>query len=118
MKMGIYLITILTGILIINFGLIHDNILEPIIGWMMITFGCLNISYMIFLNVIGTKTYLKDFYVKKIYYHWYILPTIIFYYNKNEFLETGVYTPAWSLVFKWLKFQIGFQIQTAYEKNK
>ncbi len=61
----------------------------------------------------GKKKYLKDFYIihQK---HWYIIPTFVFYYNKNEFLETGVTTPAWSLSFKWLTFVFTIQMQVAY----
>ena len=56
-----------------------------------------------------------DFYLLLKHHHWVILPTFIFYYNKNEFLETGVYSPAWGLTFRWLTLMMGFQVQKDYE---
>lgn len=57
------------------------------------------------------KVYHKDFFILKKKHHWFILPSFIFYYNKNEFYETGVTSPAWGLMVRWLVFMIGFQIQ-------
>jgi hypothetical protein len=62
------------------------------------------------------KTYTKDFFIIKKKHHWFILPSLIFYYNKEEFFETGVYTPSWGMSIRWLIFMIGFQIQETYEK--
>lgn len=67
------------------------------------------------------KKYIKDFFLLK-HKHFYVLPTFVFYYNKEEFFESGVCTPAISISFKWLKFVIGYQLQkNAYygssEKN-
>lgn len=61
------------------------------------------------------KTYLKDFFIYKKKHHWFIIPTIVFFYDKNTFLETGVYTPAWGLTIRWLTFMIGIQIQESYK---
>jgi hypothetical protein len=58
--------------------------------------------------------YIKDFFVYKKNHHWFIVPTIIFFYNKNTFLETGVYTPSWGITIRWLTYMIGFQIQQSY----
>jgi hypothetical protein len=63
------------------------------------------------------KVYLKDFFIYKKRYHWFIIPTIVFFYNKETFLETGVYTPSWGITVRWLTYMIGFQIQEGYNKN-
>lgn len=55
--------------------------------------------------------YLTDFFIYKKKYHWFILPTIIFFYNKNTFFETGVSSPAFGVSFRWLILFIGFQVQ-------
>jgi hypothetical protein len=44
----------------------------------------------------------------------YLLPTIVFSFNKSEFLETGVFTPAFSLKIVFLKWAIYFWAQKAY----
>jgi hypothetical protein len=64
------------------------------------------------------KVYLKDFFIYKKKHHWFIIPTVVFYYDKNTFLETGVYTPSWGLTLRWFTFMIGFHIQEAYEINQ
>ena len=46
---------------------------------------------------------------------WYIIPTFVFFYNKETFLETGVYTPSWGLTIRWLTYMVGIQIQETYE---
>ena len=61
------------------------------------------------------KTYIKDFFIYKKKHHWFIIPTIVFFYNKTEFLETGVYTPSWGLTIRWLTYMMGIQIQRSYE---
>lgn len=61
------------------------------------------------------KIYIKDFFILKKKHHWFIIPSFVFYYNENEFLETGVYTPSWGITLRWLIFMIGFQIQQSYE---
>jgi hypothetical protein len=64
------------------------------------------------------KTYLKDFFIYKKKHFWFIIPSIIFYHNKHEFLETGVYTPSWAITLRWLNFVMGIQIQEAYKINQ
>lgn len=61
------------------------------------------------------KKYIKDFFIIKKKYHWFIFPSFIFYYNRNEYLEPNVYTPSWGFSIRWLIFMIGFQIQQGYE---
>lgn len=63
------------------------------------------------------KVYEKNFFILKKKHHWFILPSIVFYYNKNEFLETGIYTPSWGITIRFLIFMIGFQIQETYETD-
>lgn len=43
-----------------------------------------------------------------------ILPTITLLYNRYEFLETGVETPAFVFSIKWLKWGYGFTFQKGY----
>jgi len=64
------------------------------------------------------KTYIKDFFIYKKRHHWFLIPTIVFFYNKTEFLETGVYTPSWGLTIRWLTYMIGVQIQETYKYEK
>jgi len=64
------------------------------------------------------KTYIKDFFIYKKRHHWFLIPTIVFFYNKTEFLETGVYTPSWGLTIRWLTYMIGVQIQETYKHEK
>ena len=54
-------------------------------------------------------------YIKNSGYNTFLLPTIVLFYRKDYFWETGVYTPAFGITFKWLKFYIGFKIQKYYE---
>jgi hypothetical protein len=61
------------------------------------------------------KIYDKHFFIYNKKHHWFIIPTVVFFYNKETFLETGVYTPSWGLTIRWLTYMIGFQIQEGYE---
>ena len=60
------------------------------------------------------KKTLIDLYFKKIPYYFYIIPTLIIWYRKDLFLETGVYTLGWGIVIKFLKWSIGIQFQKGY----
>ena len=62
------------------------------------------------------KKYCKDFFIYKKRHHWFLIPTIVFFYNKTEFLETGVYTPSWGLTVRWLTYMMGIQIQEIYKQ--
>ena len=64
------------------------------------------------------KKYYKDFFIYKKKHHWYLIPTIVFFYNKTEFLETGVTSPSWGLTVRWLTYMMGIQIQETYEHGK
>lgn len=61
------------------------------------------------------KVWIKDFFVYNKRHHWFIIPTFVFFYNKETFLETGVYTPAWGFTFRWFTIMIGVQFQIGYE---
>lgn len=60
------------------------------------------------------KVYFKDFFILKKKHHWFIIPAFVFFYNKHEFLETGITTPSWGFCVRWLIFMAGFQIQQGY----
>ncbi len=62
------------------------------------------------------KKYCKDFFIYKKRHHWFLIPTIVFFYNKTEFLETGVNTPSWGLTVRWLTYMMGIQIQEIYKQ--
>ena len=64
------------------------------------------------------KVYIRDFFILKKKHHWFILPAVVFFYNKTEFFETGVYTPSWGLTVRWLIFMVGIQIQESYGINE
>lgn len=60
------------------------------------------------------KNYHKDFFIYNKKHHWFLIPTIVIFYNKETFLETGVYTPSWGIIVRWLTFMVGIQIQQGY----
>jgi hypothetical protein len=55
--------------------------------------------------------YLTDFFIYRKKYHWFIIPTIIFFYRKDVFFETGITSPAIGLSLRWLTFFMGIQVQ-------
>lgn len=55
--------------------------------------------------------YLTDFFVYKKKFHWFIIPTIVFFYREDVFFETGITSPAFGLSIRWLTFFIGIQFQ-------
>ena len=59
--------------------------------------------------------YHKDFFIYNKKHHWFLIPTIVLFYNKETFLETGVYTPSWGITVRWLTYMVGVQIQKGYE---
>jgi len=63
------------------------------------------------------KIYEKDFFIYNKKHHWFIIPTIVFFYNKETFLETGVYSPSCGLTIRWFTYMIGFQIQESYKQQ-
>lgn len=44
----------------------------------------------------------------------FLIPTVVVFYREDCFWETGVYTPAFGITFKWLKFYFEFKIQKYY----
>jgi hypothetical protein len=64
-----------------------------------------------------SQKYYKDFFIYKKKYHWFILPAIIFYYDKYSIYDDGKMAPSWGLTIRWLQFMIGFQIQKIDNKN-
>ena len=64
------------------------------------------------------KKYVKDFFIYRKRHHWFLIPTIVFFYNKTEFLETDVYTPSWGLTIRWLQYMVGVQIQEIHKYGK
>lgn len=61
------------------------------------------------------KKYHKDFFIYKKKHHWYILPAIIFYYDKYSYYDDGKSAPSWGLTIRWFTFMVGIQIQKIYE---
>jgi hypothetical protein len=62
--------------------------------------------------------YHTDFFIYRKKYHWFLIPAIIVFYNKEEFCETGVSSPAFGISLRWLTFFMGIQIQkNIYYKN-
>lgn len=65
------------------------------------------------------KKYITDFFIIKKKHHWFLLPTPIFYYRKDEFFETGVTSPSWGFTLRFLIFMVGVQVQkNIYYKNE
>ena len=59
------------------------------------------------------KNYHKDFFIYNKKHHWFIIPTMVFYYNKYTPLDLDceIFTPSWGLTIRWLTYMVGFQIQ-------
>lgn len=55
--------------------------------------------------------YITNFFIRNDKHSWFIIPTIVFYYNKGSFFETGITSPSFSLSFRWLKIFMGIHIQ-------
>lgn len=64
------------------------------------------------------KVYYKDFFIYKKKHHWYVLPAIIFYYDKYQIDDDGKMSPSYGLTIRWLQYMVGFQIQEGYEDGK
>ncbi len=62
--------------------------------------------------------YLKDFFIYNKRYHWFIIPTIVFFYREDVFFETGCYSPAFGISIRWLTFFMGVQYQRNIYYNK
>jgi hypothetical protein len=63
--------------------------------------------------------YLTDFFIYNKRYHWFIIPTVVFFYRRDVFFETGLCTPAFGFSVRWLTFFMGVQFQrnAYYNKN-
>lgn len=61
------------------------------------------------------KKWSHTFFLLKKKHHWFIVPALVFFYNKNTFFETGVYTPSWGVAIRWLIFMAGVQVQREYK---
>ncbi len=63
------------------------------------------------------NTYYKDFFIYNKKHHWYIIPAVIFYYDKESYYDDGKTSPSWGLTIRWLTYMIGFQIQKINENR-
>ncbi len=71
------------------------------------------------MNQVETKRYIYDFFILKKKHYWFLIPTPIFFYNKETFFETGLYSPSIGFTLRFLNFMIGIQIQkNLYYKNE
>jgi hypothetical protein len=52
-----------------------------------------------------------DYFVYKKKHHWFILPAIIFYYDKHSIYDDGKMAPSYGFTIRWLQYMIGLQIQ-------
>ena len=62
--------------------------------------------------------YLTDFFLYKKKYHWFIIPTIIYFYRKDLFFLRRLCIPQFGLSIRWLTFFMGiqFQVNPYYKK--
>jgi hypothetical protein len=60
------------------------------------------------------KVYDKKWGLLKDKHSFYWIPTIVTVYNPYTFLETGVCTPSFTIMIKFLKYSLGFSIQESY----
>lgn len=59
--------------------------------------------------------YYKDFFIYNKRHHWYILPAIIFYYDKHSYYDDGKSSPSWGITLRWFTFMVGVQFQRIVE---
>mgnify|MGYP000102839787 FL=1 len=80
-----------------------------------------NIMIMVILNTnqfnFMLKNHYKDFFIYNKKHHWYIIPAVIFYYDKESYYDDGKTSPSWGLTIRWLTYMIGFQIQKINENR-
>ena len=56
------------------------------------------------------NNYYKDFFIYNKKHHWYIIPSVIFYYDKECYYDDGKTSP-------WLTYMVGFQMQKIDENR-
>jgi hypothetical protein len=49
-------------------------------------------------------------------HHWFIIPAVVFYYDKYSIYDDLNMAPSWGLTIRWLTFMAGFQIQKLNKK--
>jgi hypothetical protein len=52
-----------------------------------------------------------DYFVRWGRREWFILPTLVFFYNPQQYFADDAFSPGWGLYFQWLKLTIGLQTQ-------
>ena len=57
------------------------------------------------------KNFYTDYFVYNKRHHWFILPAIVFYYDRYSIYDDSHMAPSWGLTIRWLTFMAGFQIQ-------
>ncbi len=57
------------------------------------------------------KIYHKDFFIYHKKHHWFIIPTIVFYYRKTQDLHVTEPIKTWGLTIRFLTYMMGIQIE-------
>jgi hypothetical protein len=52
-----------------------------------------------------------DYFIRWGRKEWFIIPTIVFFNNPNQFWDGKKTSPSWGLYFQWLKLTAGIQSQ-------
>jgi len=55
--------------------------------------------------------WITDYFLKLGRKEWYIIPTLVFYYNPVQLYTSLQTSPAWGFYFQWLKMTAGVQSQ-------
>lgn len=64
------------------------------------------------------KKYYWDFFIYNKKLHWFLIPTIVFYYHKNEQLHVTEPLRTFGLTIRFLTYMMGVQIEQEYvEEN-
>jgi hypothetical protein len=61
-----------------------------------------------------SKWYIENNRFVKFRDRYWLIPCISIWYDKNYFLETGVYSPAFGFQISWINFAYGLTIQKGY----
>jgi hypothetical protein len=55
--------------------------------------------------------YFFDYFIYKKNFHWFVIPTIVIYYNKHAFVENNSTTLSFGVSLRWLIYFGGIQLQ-------
>ena len=57
------------------------------------------------------RKYYVDYFVYRKRYYWFIIPSLVFYYDNDNYYDELKVGPSFGLTIRWLTFMAGFQVQ-------